>query len=163
MILEGYRNAARVANNYGEVPLHLACAHQASRKVIELLLETNRTTAYRTNDDGGLPLHLACSNQASKDVIESLLEEYHWLAENENYTRDLPLHLACANQASKTVIQLLLEADVLNPARNNQGLKVNAQRFSLQRYWAGENEEDDEAAGNEVPPKLHRSGHAHIQ
>ncbi|KAJ5066714.1 molting protein mlt-4 [Anaeramoeba ignava] len=53
--------------------LHFACAHNASFKIIQLLLESG-LDKFIQEKNGQTPLHLACSNCVSLEIIDILLK-----------------------------------------------------------------------------------------
>ena len=54
------------------LPLHLACANQASVEVAESLLRQWPGAIKGKNKEGSLPLHFACGFQASLELVEYL-------------------------------------------------------------------------------------------
>ncbi|GMI11500.1 hypothetical protein TrRE_jg12232, partial [Triparma retinervis] len=67
VLLSAFPTAARLADDNGRLPLHVAAWKSAPPKVIELLLERNPSAATKLTRDGNLPLHLAAGKVKSGD------------------------------------------------------------------------------------------------
>ncbi len=116
MLLKKCPSAAFVANNNGLCPIHVACQHNPSLKVIKMLLEcdTDKKTIYmKSKHLGFLPIHFACSNNmTSIEVIRLLI-----LADTDGTTihetsmlGSTSLHVAIAGNSNHDVIELLLRS-----------------------------------------------------
>jgi ankyrin repeat protein len=93
----------------GWLPLHLACANQATGDVVRLLLLVCPEAATVGDEKGYLPLHIACNYGASIEVIEILLDTYADGTLVQGKDGALPLHLACLRQMPLPVVELLVE------------------------------------------------------
>ena len=80
-----------VANNKGELPLHLACKHQYIKNIVRLV--SIGCDVNRQDEDGNTPLHIACQN-GSIDIVQYLVEEKKCDLNVANNKGELPLHLA---------------------------------------------------------------------
>lgn len=105
----------------GWLPLHFACANNASYAVIKELLEFDKSgKSVRTKSEDGLfPIHLALRRNVGADVIRALLEKDSkgsTIVKGNTEMGDalgnlLPIHIACAMGSSPEVIGLLLDND----------------------------------------------------
>lgn len=64
------------AVTWKRLPLHEACIHKPTPKVIQALINTYPKAASKSDLDGRLPLHHACANGASLETLEQLLIAY---------------------------------------------------------------------------------------
>ena len=96
-----------VRNSNGELPLHLACAHQPL-EVVKLV--GNCDVNPKTNCTGNTPLHIACK-RGSAEVVKYLVEERHCDTTVRNSNGELPLHIACTHK-SLQVVKLVSNCDV---------------------------------------------------
>jgi len=60
----------------GKLPLHYACEHCKSTKVVNLLLEAYSDGVTVANHNGSIPLHHAIFYQAPLEVLNLLVEAY---------------------------------------------------------------------------------------
>ena len=126
-LLDQYPDFGGRTDVMGNTPLHAACANQASKEVLEVLIEKCPAAVTKEGRDQLLPLHCACSLQTSrhtciecglpwftdppaKDVIEFLLQLYPEAAQKKDVSGKLPLHYACSRQVSRDGMELLLQA-----------------------------------------------------
>ncbi len=111
-IVQSCPQAVQKQNKNNLAPIHLACHHNASIKVIEILLENDpnkKTLKMKSKHLGFLPLHFACSNsKTSIEVIRTLILEDNEAVSVEGRTGCTPLHTAIAENHDHKVIQLLL-------------------------------------------------------
>eukprot|EP00586_Coscinodiscus_wailesii_P001076 CAMPEP_0172481514 /NCGR_PEP_ID=MMETSP1066-20121228/7441_1 /TAXON_ID=671091 /ORGANISM="Coscinodiscus wailesii, Strain CCMP2513" /LENGTH=251 /DNA_ID=CAMNT_0013243877 /DNA_START=19 /DNA_END=774 /DNA_ORIENTATION=+ len=95
---------------YDRLPLHIACLHNSSSDVIQLLLRHGVTAAGIVDADGRLPLHYALSNAAPFEVIKALVTAYPQGVRVADSLGWLPIHVACCRCASLDVVTVLLGA-----------------------------------------------------
>ena len=93
-----------VANNKGELPLHLACKLKCGKEIVQLV--SVGCDVNRQDEAGNTPLHMACQN-GSTDIVQYLVEEKKCGFNVANNKGELPLHLACKHRYSKTIVQLV--------------------------------------------------------
>ncbi len=122
--------AVKIANKNNLYPIHLACLHNPSVKVIELLLiydPDKETLKMRSEHHEFLPLHFACSNRnTSIEVIRSLVLAYSRAVSKEGKIGCTPLRIAVAETHSHEVIELLLRySPVLSSTAEAEGGKTN--------------------------------------
>ena len=84
---------AHIADQYGCLPLHDACAYQAPLAVVQALLHAHPAAASMPNMYG-FPLHYAAYDQAPLDVIQLLLRAYPKAAYTADIYGRLPQHHA---------------------------------------------------------------------
>jgi ankyrin repeat protein len=110
MLLEAYPKAVEVPNDYGDLPLHIACKTTASCPIVEMLLNLYPDAAQIQNNFGCLPLHQAIDKSTSLDILHMLLRVYPKAVQVKDYNNgDLPLHLATYKNASEDVIKILFQ------------------------------------------------------
>ncbi|CAB9499696.1 Ankyrin Repeat [Seminavis robusta] len=110
VLLKAYPQAATSLDpNGGFLPLHLACQHKSSYRVVKSLLVHAPTTTKSVCNRGRNPLHYAVTAKAHYAIVELLLEvdpAAALAADEENQT---PLDLAKQVYGKKNVIVRLLE------------------------------------------------------
>jgi len=94
--------------NCGSLPIHLACAHKSSFRVIKLLLLHAPTTTKAVDMHGRLPLHYAVTAKAHFAIIELLLEADPTSALAVDADKKTPLHLAEEAYGNKNAVVTLL-------------------------------------------------------
>lgn len=93
------------------LPLHAALQAQASRHVVQYVLQQNPDSVHLLDDDSRYPLHLAVCHAGVTDL---LLDESLGILSNQQVVRHrdrlghLPLHLGLAHNCHVTVIKKLL-------------------------------------------------------
>lgn len=96
-LLDAYPKGARVDSEGGRLPLHTACAGQASTVVVRTLLRAYPDAARHRNKEGYLPLHLAAHWGVSHpDVAPALLKFYPDATVGRNRWERTPLEEALA-------------------------------------------------------------------
>ena len=78
-----------IANNKGELPLHLACSWSLELVKLVSNCNTNSQTV-----DGNTPLHIACKGN-KMDIVKYLTETKNCDTNIQNEKGELPLHIAC--------------------------------------------------------------------
>ena len=78
-----------IANNEGELPLHLACSW--SLELVKLVSNCNINSQTVT---GNTPLHIACKEN-KMDIVKYLIETKKCDVNIQNLKGELPLHIAC--------------------------------------------------------------------
>ena len=91
-----------IANNAGELPLHLACKY--SVELVELVSECNINSQAM---DGNTPLHVACKEKKT-DIVKYLTETKHCDVNIQNQKEESPLHIACKEKKME-IIKYLVE------------------------------------------------------
>jgi len=104
-----FRDACRVPDNTGAVPIHHACRTSASLDVIRFLAETGGVATIQKRDlEGCLPLHLLIKEGAPRlEVIKYLVNFHSASLSVRTMDGDLPLTLAGAS-SSLDVINYVL-------------------------------------------------------
>lgn len=98
-------------HNSKVLPIHMACALRAPRKMINALIRAypeglaRRETSFRR-----LPIHIACRNGASSGTVSALLNGHPEGAQATDSMGRLPLHYACSEGASLEIVNDLLVA-----------------------------------------------------
>ncbi|GKY97418.1 hypothetical protein MPSEU_000700300 [Mayamaea pseudoterrestris] len=94
----------------GGLPIHIACASQASIGVVTALLSENFASAKRTDENGDLPLHLLlrCGESVDPVVVKTLLTCFSGALSRTDMHGDLPVAIAIKNQCRPPVINSLL-------------------------------------------------------
>ena len=144
-----YFNSIRAQDQYGELPIHIACRNDSpSFEVIDHLVEDDSTTLHISNNDGALPIHLACRFggdsllQIIKFFVQDISPGFIHVRDNNG---DSPLHAACGNRRiSLEVIQFLMEQDsaMLHFPNNKGALPIHVACQSLSpniKYLVEEN------------------------
>ena len=103
-LVEEKKCGFNVANNKGELPLHLACKHRYSKTIVQLV--SVGCDVNRQDEAGNTPLHMACQN-GSTDIVRYLVEEKKCGFNVANNKGELPLHLACKRMYGKEIVQLV--------------------------------------------------------
>ena len=102
LLVKGNPAALQSADNRGRLPLHIACMHHDSVRVIQYLVGLDATTLDAVDRHGNTALHLA-SRGARYETIALLLDEFDAVSVSKRNTNE------------KLPIDLLLESDeVLN-------------------------------------------------
>jgi len=126
VLLQANPGALMTQNMYGRLPLHMAVANCAGKKVVETLLEACPLAATITAGcTGRLPLHLAVcvpvrtalqeQFSADIDVVKALLLAHPAAASIADQDDCLPLHLAAESLAGLAVLEALLSANPVAP------------------------------------------------
>jgi len=114
LLLERYREGARIRADSGMLPVHLACLAALERGPVQLLVDAYPESLNIADNDGRLPLHHACNGMASVEILRLLLELYPEAIRAVTTRGYLPLHEACAyNHTTLEKFRLLVEADPL--------------------------------------------------
>lgn len=94
LLVSGNRDALQVADNYGALPLHMACkSGTVAVGIVKYLVESDRNSLNVRDSSGNSPLHYACLG-ANFGVVEYLLNVPADCTE-VNDEGKLPLHLLC--------------------------------------------------------------------
>ena len=75
MLIQVYPDAAHIARDGGEYPLHLAAANNAELAVVKALDAAAPEVVRLENDAGNLPLHLAVERSAKEQTLHFLLQQ----------------------------------------------------------------------------------------
>ncbi len=98
--MKGNRDAVRIPNNDGALPLHLAIQHHDSSKVVDYLVGLDSDTLTAVDRGGNTALHHACRG-AKYDTISLLLEDYGAVSVSKtNGHNKLPIHLLLESGAT---------------------------------------------------------------
>ena len=94
LLVKGNRDAVRIPDNYGSLPLHLAVQSHDSTKVDDYLIGLDPNTLTAVDDwEGNTALHHAC-RILKYDTIALLLEKYGAVSVSKtNENNKLPIHL----------------------------------------------------------------------
>ena len=91
LLVKGNPLAIRTSDNLGGLPLHVACYHHESTKVVDYLIGLDPNTLTAVDRVGNTPLHVACLG-ASYDIISLLLQNYGALSVSKrNVHNKLPI------------------------------------------------------------------------
>eukprot|EP01034_Spumella_vulgaris_P024579 gene24579-30945_t len=113
VLLHSTPDAARVEDNFGRLPLHVAVDRDKPWMfAIEHLMHAYPEALNRRDSGGRLPLHIAVDRQEpSVDLVRLLLSRYPTAASARRGVGRLPLHYAVfAEKPSLEVLQCLLAA-----------------------------------------------------
>jgi ankyrin repeat protein len=119
ILYEAYPDSLRMADGYGDFPIHNACTHDShlSAAIVDWFLERCPTALQQVDVDGGLALHVAAYSDCSTDVTRYLIEKYPKALEIPNHYGYLPLHhsvslgrLDRGRAPNMEVVQHLLDA-----------------------------------------------------
>lgn len=104
-----FRDACRVPDNTGALPIHHACRTSASLDVIKYLVYTGGVGTIQKRDiDGCLPLHLVIKEGAPRlEVVNYLVKHYPASLSVRAKTGDMPLTLAGASSSLDVSYHLL--------------------------------------------------------
>lgn len=133
LLLQAAPEAASVANDAGQRPLHLVVCHHehmtvsrySSLPVIEALLATAPECALIADAKGCTPLHLELSGAAEFSIAKRLLDVAPAAAALANADGDYPLHLAVCyskRSSSSLVLPLLAAAPEAARYRSREGV-----------------------------------------
>ena len=93
LLVKGNPPAVQSPDNCGAIPLHVACVHHDSVKVVQFLIGLDATTLDAVDRDGNTALHLACC-VARHEIIALLLDEFDAVSVSERNARGkLPIDL----------------------------------------------------------------------
>jgi hypothetical protein len=93
LLVKGNPLAIRTSDNLGGLPLHVACYHHESTKVVDYLIGLDPNTLTAVDRVGNTALHVACLG-ASYGIIALLLEKYGALSVSKrNAHNKLPIDL----------------------------------------------------------------------
>jgi len=98
-----------VRNDFGEVPLHIACSTGAPEHVVEFLLEEDATALNKQDQSGGLPVHSACRSDNPIHALRLLVDQDAAMLHKTDRSGALPIHVACRSGAPKRTIQYLVD------------------------------------------------------
>jgi ankyrin repeat protein len=112
-LVDNFGDAVQIPDAFNRLPLYLACAGQASKDVIALLVEKYpQAITVGTKTMGITPLHIACFNQATREVISVLLEgskHTQTLLLTRTLSQKLPIHFAIESRMDVDAIDKLLQ------------------------------------------------------
>lgn len=105
----------------GGLPLHIACANNASIGVITALLAENFASAKKADENGDLPLHLLlrCGESVDPVVVKTLLTCFAGALSRTDSNGNLPLSISIKCECRSAVVNAILmqfpeAASVLN-------------------------------------------------
>ena len=91
--MKGNPSAIRNFDQSGAIPLHIACQHHNSAKVVQYLVEHDTTTLDAMDRNGNTALHYACRG-AKYETIALLLKKYDAVSVSKrNAQKKLPIEL----------------------------------------------------------------------
>lgn len=95
----------------GWLPIHIACKHDASVAVLDMLVQAYPEGLSTADKDGNLPLHYACALE-SPECARYLLQACSETVSLKNNKGQTPLHLACSRyDVSTELVQELIQLD----------------------------------------------------
>jgi ankyrin repeat protein len=107
-LIKACPQAAKQANERGQLPLHLAVhSRKAKESVVKALLMAYPEGAHDVTHGGNTPLHEACKHGAPVDVIEVLVAQCPDALKHKNDKGKLPIDRALSGNASDEVIAFL--------------------------------------------------------
>ena len=155
-LVEEKKCGFNVANNKGELPLHLACKHRYSKTIVRLV--SVGCDVNRQDEAGNTPLHMACQN-GSTDIVQYLVEDRKCDFNVANNKGELPLHLACKHMYGKEIVLLVSVGRDVNrqDEAGNTPLHMACQNCSadIVRYLVEERKCDFNVANNKGELPLH--------
>ncbi len=100
LLVQGDRDAVLYPDYDDDaLPLHVACYHHESSKVVDYLIGLDPNTLTAVDWDGNTALHVACHG-AKYDTIALLLEKYNAVSVSKtNVNNKLPIHLLLESNA----------------------------------------------------------------
>lgn len=109
VLLEAYPVAATSPDPHnGSLPIHLACHHKASYRVLKLLLTHSPGTSKAVDCRGRLPLHHAVLAKAHYAIVELLVEVDPDAVLAQDKDHQTPLDLARAEYGPKSAVVVRL-------------------------------------------------------
>jgi len=109
----------------GLTPLHLACQHSASVRVVEFLLRHCPSLAHRKSKSGwSTPLHAACSAGAAPEVVRALAVASHSALGVRDRRGNLPLHCAALRRSTGSSCDAAAEVIRLLVALKRNALEI---------------------------------------
>ena len=101
--------AARTPDSvHQSLPIHIACEHDASVEVLDVLVHAYPEGLAKSDSDGNLPIHYACSLESPECAIY-LLKAWPASVMTKNNKGQTLLHLACSRyDVSVELVQELL-------------------------------------------------------
>jgi ankyrin repeat protein len=100
LLVKGDRDAIRMPNNDGALPLHVAIQHHDSTKKVDYLVGLDPNTLTAVDRGGNTALHHACRG-AKYDIIALLLKKYGAVSVSKtNGHNKLPIHLLLESGAT---------------------------------------------------------------
>lgn len=105
LLVKGNRDALRIPDNDGALPVHLAIHYQDysqySIEVVDYLVGLDPNTLTYGDRKGNTALHYACL-KADYDIIALLLEKYNAVSVSKrNVDKKLPIHLLLENDLTE--------------------------------------------------------------
>jgi len=95
LMIQTWPDSVHVQNKIGFLPLHYACYHGCTKKILQILVETGpEALKVKTIHGKNLPLHMACKFQSSW-MIRYILDCYPDAARIQDAYSRLPLHVIC--------------------------------------------------------------------
>mmetsp|Transcript_19756 Transcript_19756/g.54412 ORF Transcript_19756/g.54412 Transcript_19756/m.54412 type:complete len:461 (-) Transcript_19756:3185-4567(-) len=94
----------------GGSPLLYACSFEASRNVVDFLIQKYPEAVSISRKDGAIPLAMACSYRAPPEVLDLLIRNYPQGIKITSSDGWYPLHAAVACEAPRDAVQRLHEA-----------------------------------------------------
>jgi ankyrin repeat protein len=104
---------ARYQDNDGNTPLHIACKHRPSVRVVLSLLEAFPASTMQFNAAGDLPLHEACRSNASVSVLREITKFFPGTASLENNKGATAVNILCNSRDSTETNLQSSNSDVL--------------------------------------------------
>ena len=118
-------------NYTGELPLHIACAHE-SLEIVKLVSRNSNVNSKDTKF-GNTPLHIACWCEAF-GIITYLVEEKDADLNIPDNCGKLPLHVVCSIGSSLETVKLVSQCDDVNHQDNdgNTALHIACETCTLE-------------------------------
>jgi ankyrin repeat protein len=109
-LLEAFPRAARAKDAFDNYPLHTACSHGASLKIVKALVKAYPGAIKTVGSEEDYPLHLACIVGSSPlELIVYLGDQSRSAFSAPNRRQSRPLHLVCARNPTSALIRYMLE------------------------------------------------------
>mmetsp|Transcript_8868 Transcript_8868/g.13132 ORF Transcript_8868/g.13132 Transcript_8868/m.13132 type:complete len:429 (-) Transcript_8868:357-1643(-) len=110
VLIQARPESLRIANNNGDLPLHLACS-RGTTDVVHMLLKVNPDSAKVPNKKGLLPLIFAVARfGACEDMVQELLRIHPDAIEAKDDAKCHPIHLATMWRAPIEIVKILIQA-----------------------------------------------------
>ncbi|CAB9504223.1 Ankyrin Repeat [Seminavis robusta] len=112
-LLSAYPEVAKIANNQGRLPLHIALSKKGgySSACIAHILSLNEDASRKCNNDGlaVYPLHLDCMNYEDSSITIKLINLFPEALQVRGERGRLPLHLIVSNKDRCNDVQTVRE------------------------------------------------------
>ena len=111
LLLKMYPKSAKIPDNDGRFPLHLACRHGAPFPLFQVVFQTFPQAVLLPSVKDRYPLHMACLHNKRPEVILFLVDRAPQAIAHQDTSGLTPLHLVCASSPQADVIDALLYHD----------------------------------------------------